>query len=94
MPKRNSVREYLMNIDEYEFEEELTHSNLADLLEKMADEVRKGELVELPMPSLREGKIDLPLGEPIETGIEVKIRKSTIRVLVALRWDRVELTEE
>jgi len=83
-----------MNIDEYEFEEELTHSNLADLLEKMADEIRKGEVLELPMPSLRDGKIDLHLGEPVETGIEVKIRKSSIRVLVALHWNRVELTEE
>ena len=83
-----------MDIDEYEFEEELTHSNLAELLEKLADEIRKGELLELPMPSVREGHINLRLGEPIETGIEVKIRKSTIRVSLALRWNRVEAVEE
>jgi hypothetical protein len=46
------------------------------------------------MPSLREGQIELQLGEPIETGLEVKIRKSTIRVILALRWKRVESVEE
>ena len=83
-----------MDIDEYEFEEELTQSKLADLLERMAEEIRKGERIELPMPSLREGQIDLQLGEPIETGVEVKIRKSTIRVTLALRWYREETKEE
>ena len=83
-----------MDIDEYEFEEELTRTKLADLLEKLENEVRRGEILELPMPSLREGKIDLLLGEPIETGLEVKIRKSTIRVTLALRWNRVETVEE
>ncbi|MFW9862127.1 MAG: hypothetical protein ACFFEX_11415 [Candidatus Thorarchaeota archaeon] len=83
-----------MDIDEYEFEEERTHSKLAELLEKMAEEIRKGECIELPMPSLREGQIELQLGEPIETGLEVKIRKSTIRVNLALRWKRAESLEE
>ncbi|MFX0056502.1 MAG: hypothetical protein ACFFAX_05485 [Promethearchaeota archaeon] len=83
-----------MDIDEYEYEEELTHSQLADRLQKMADDIRKGELIELPMPSVREGQIDLRLDEPIETGLEVKIRKSTIRVTLALRWNRVETVEE
>jgi len=46
------------------------------------------------MPSLREGQIELRLGEPIETGVEVKIRKSTIRVNISLRWHRVETAEE
>ncbi|MHA2193452.1 MAG: hypothetical protein ACXAAR_08500 [Candidatus Thorarchaeota archaeon] len=44
-----------MDIDEYEFEEERTHAKVAELLEKLADEIRKGERIELPMPSLREG---------------------------------------
>ena len=83
-----------MDIDEYEFEEELTCSKLADRLEKMADDIRRGEILELPMPSVREGIIELRIAEPIETGIEVKIRKSTIRVNVALHWDRVATTEE
>ncbi len=82
-----------MEIDEYEFEEELTHSKLAERLEMMAEHIRKGNMLELPMPSLREGIIELQLGEPIETGIEVRIRKSTIRVNLALRWDRVEPQE-
>lgn len=83
-----------MDIDEYEYEEELTHSKLADLLERMADDIRRGELLELPMPSLREGQISLLLGEPIEAGLEVIIRKSTIRVNLALRWNRLESLEE
>jgi len=83
-----------MDIDEYEFEEELTQAKLAELLEKMADDIRRGDMLELPMPSLREGKIDLQIGEPIETGLEVKIRKSTVRVNLALRWNRVETVED
>ena len=83
-----------MDIDEYEFEEELTQTKLAELLEKMADDIRRGDMLELPMPSLREGKIDLQIGEPIETGLEVKIRKSTVRVNLALRWNRVETVED
>jgi hypothetical protein len=83
-----------MDIDEYEYEEELTQSKLAERLERMADDIRRGEILELPMPSLREGQIELRLGEPIETGVEVKIRKSTIRVNISLRWHRVETAEE
>ena len=82
-----------MDIDQFEFEEELTHNALADLLERIADEIRRGEKLELPMPSLREGVITLPVSEPIETGIEVKIRKSRIRLNIALGWTRVDFTE-
>lgn len=83
-----------MDIDQFEFEEELTQSALADMLEKLADEIRRGESLELPMPSLREGVITLPFSEPIETGIEVKIRKSKIRLNIALGWTRLDFMEE
>ncbi len=82
-----------MDIDQFEFEEELTQNALADLLEKVADEIRRGESLELPMPSLREGVITLPLNEPIETGIEVKLRKSKIRLNIALGWTRSDFAE-
>lgn len=80
-----------MEIDEYEFEEEVTHSVLAERLEKMAEEIKKGDKLELPMPSRREGVIELTIGEPVELGIEVRIRKSTIRLNVSLGWERIEL---
>ncbi|UCH04236.1 MAG: amphi-Trp domain-containing protein [Candidatus Thorarchaeota archaeon] len=80
-----------MEIDEYEFEEEVTHSVLAERLEKMAEEIKKGDKLELPMPSRREGVIELTIGEPVEMGIEVRIRKSTIRLTVSLGWERIEL---
>lgn len=80
-----------MEIDEYEFEEEVTHSVLAERLEKMAEEIKKGDKLELPMPSRRGGVIELTIGEPVEMGIEVRIRKSTIRLNVSLGWERIEL---
>lgn len=79
-----------MEIDEYEFEEEVTHSVLAERLEKMAEEIKKGDQLVLPMPSRREGVIQLSIGEPVEMGIEVKIRKSTIRLNVSLGWERID----
>ncbi|MFQ5832702.1 MAG: hypothetical protein ACE5H4_08375 [Candidatus Thorarchaeota archaeon] len=80
-----------MDIDEYEFEEEVTHSILAERLERMAEEIKRGDKLELPMPSRREGVLELALGEPIEMGIEVRMRKSTIRLNVSLGWERIEV---
>jgi len=75
-----------MQIEDFEFEEEKTLSNLADLLVDIAEQLRNADTLELPMPSLREGSIQLPIGEPIETGIEVGIRKRFIHVKFALSW--------
>ncbi len=75
-----------MRIDDYEFEEERTLVGLADLLERIASEIRDGEKLELPMPSLKEGFIQLPLGEPVETGIEVNLRKSFIHFNLSMSW--------
>ncbi|MFW9945025.1 MAG: hypothetical protein ACFFB7_08510, partial [Candidatus Sifarchaeia archaeon] len=64
---------------------------LAERLEKMAEDIKKGDKLEIPMPSRREGVIELTIGEPVEMGIEVRIRKSTIRLNVSLGWERIEL---
>lgn len=83
-----------MRIEDYEFEQEMTLTNLADLLEEIAEQIRKGDDLELPMPTLQEGKIIVPIGEPVETGIEVKIRRQFIHVNVALAWNRPGLEKE
>jgi len=83
-----------MRIEDYEFEQEMTLTNLADLLEEITEQIRKGADLELPMPTLQEGTIVVPIGEPVETGIEVKIRKQFIHVNVALAWNRPRLPEE
>ena len=75
-----------MKIDDYEFEEEKTLSSLAELLEKLVIQIREGENIELPMPSLKEGVITLPLGEPVETGIEVNLRKRFVHLRISLSW--------
>jgi hypothetical protein len=77
-----------MRIEEYEFEEEKTLNNLADLLVEVAEQIRAGEKLELPMPTLKEGVIEVPLGEPVESGIEVTIRRHFIHVIFALSWRR------
>jgi hypothetical protein len=87
-----------MRIEDYEFEEEKTLANLADLLTSIADQLRENGELELPMPTLREGIIKLPIGEPVETGIEVSLRKHFIHLKLALSWRRpttkVSTTEE
>ena len=83
-----------MRIEEYEFEEEKTLSNLADLLVEIAEQIRAGKKLELPMPTLQEGIIEVPLGEPIETSIEVTIRRHFIHVDLALAWRRGKVEEE
>ncbi|MCF2136906.1 MAG: hypothetical protein K9W43_06630 [Candidatus Thorarchaeota archaeon] len=77
-----------MRIDDYEFEEEKTLRNLAELLTRIAEQVAQGSELELPMPSLRDGIITLPLGEPVETGIEVAFRKEYIHLRIDLSWTR------
>ncbi len=52
-----------MQIDEYEFEEEMTLTSLAELFSKLAEDVTEGQRLELRMPSLKSGVIELPLGE-------------------------------
>jgi len=83
-----------MRIEEFEFEEEKTLSNLADLLVEIAEQIRVGNKLELPMPTLKEGVLEIPLGEPIETGIEVTIRRHFIHVNLALSWRRRKGEEE
>ena len=83
-----------MRIDDFEFEEEKTFSTLAELLRKIAQEIEDGEELELPMPSRREGVIKLGLSEPIETGIEVNLRKQYIHVNISLAWMKPETGEE
>ena len=78
----------MMRIEEYEFEEEKTLENLADLLVDIAEQIRLGEKLKLPMPTLKEGVIEIPLGEPVETGIEITIRRHFIHVDLALAWRR------
>lgn len=82
-----------MRIEEYEFEEEKTLSNLADLLVEIAEQIRAGEKLQLPMPTLKEGVIEVPLGEPIETGIEVTIRRHFIHVDFSLAWRKLKVEE-
>ena len=83
-----------MRIEDYEFEQEMTLTNLADLLEEIAEQIRKGDDLELPMPTLQEGTITMPIGEPVETGIELKIRKQFIHVTLSLAWTRPRTTKE
>lgn len=77
-----------MRIEDYEFEQEKTLANLADLLTDIANQLRQKSELELPMPTLREGLIKLPIGEPVETGIEVGLRKHFIHLKINLSWQR------
>ena len=83
-----------MQIDEYEFEEEMTLASLAELFSKLAEDVAEGQRLELRMPSLKAGVIELPLGEPVETGLEVSLRKQSVRLSITLSWALVKPTEE
>ena len=83
-----------MQIDEYEFEEEMTLTSLAELFSKLAEDVTEGQKLELRMPSLKSGVIELPLGEPVETGLEVSLRKQSVRLSITLSWALVEPREE
>ncbi|MFX1580386.1 MAG: hypothetical protein ACFFBJ_12105 [Promethearchaeota archaeon] len=82
-----------MRIEEYEFEEEKTLENLANLLVDIAEQIRAGEKLELPMPTLKEGVVEVPLSEPVETGIEVTIRRHFIHVDLALAWRRSKVED-
>ena len=79
-----------MQIEDYEYEEEKTLANLASLLEDIAQQLRENESLVLPMPSLKDGKITLPIGEPVETEIEVGIRKHFIHLVLDLSWRKPE----
>ncbi len=83
-----------MRIEDYEFEQEKTLANLADLLTNIADQLRNNGELELPMPTLQEGIIKVPIGEPVETGIEVGLRKHFIHLKIALSWRRPTTQEE
>ncbi|UCE11059.1 MAG: hypothetical protein JSW61_03755 [Candidatus Thorarchaeota archaeon] len=83
-----------MRIEDYEFEELKTRAALADLLSSMADQIRDGKSLELPMPTLKEGQIVVALGEPIETEIEISLRKHFTHVKIGLEWEKPESKEE
>jgi len=83
-----------MRIEDYEYEQERTLANLADLLTNIADQLRDNGELELPMPTLQEGIVKIPIGEPVETGIEVGLRKHFIHLKIALSWRRPTIQEE
>ena len=83
-----------MQIDDFEFEEEMTHAALAEFLTRIAEDISRGEKVEVQMPSLREGVLQLPLGEPVEMGIEVNLRKNFIHFNLRMSWRRPKVLEE
>ena len=83
-----------MRIEDYEFEKERTLADLADLFINIAEQLRENGDLELPMPTLREGVIKIPIGEPVETGIEVGLRKHFIHLKIALAWQRPIAKEE
>lgn len=83
----------MLRIDDYEYEEEETLSSLADLLKDIAQQVAERGDLELPMPSFKTGIIELPLSEPVETGIEVALRKQSVRLRIDLRWSVAESKE-
>ncbi len=77
-----------MKIEDFEFEELNTQVALAELLEKIARQIREGKELELPMPTVKDGFIRVPLGEPIETGIEVNLRKYFTHVTIEMSWEK------
>lgn len=85
---------WFLRIEDYEFEQEKTLANLADLLTSIADQLRDNGELELPMPTLKEGVIKIPIGEPVETGIEIALRKHFIHLKIALAWQRPVTKEE
>ena len=83
-----------MRIQDYEFEEEKTLTSLTELFQSITDQLEEGKKLELPMPSLKEGKLEVPLGEPIETDVEVSIRKHFVHLNLKLAWPREDILEE
>jgi amphi-Trp domain-containing protein len=83
-----------LRIEDYEFEELKTRAALADLLVSVAEQIREGKNLELPMPTLKEGTIVMAIGEPIETEIEVSLRKHFTHVKIGLEWEKPESKEE
>lgn len=83
-----------MRIEDYEFEELKTQSEVADLLISIGEQIKQGKKLELPMPTLREGIIEIPLNEPIEAGLEVSLRKFFTHVTITLSWEKFRERED
>ena len=82
------------DIEEYEFEEIFTREQLADLLEGIADQIRKGFIVSIPAPIKKDGRIKVTISELINVGISIRTRKKRTSIKLELISEPTEIPIE
>jgi len=82
------------DVEEYEFEEIYTREQIADLLESIAEQIRKGFLINIPAPIKKDGKIKVTISELITLGISIRLRKNRSNIKLELTSEPTELPEE
>ena len=86
----------LQDVEEYEYEEMYTKEQLAEFLEKLAEQMRKGFEIDVPAPIKKDGVIKLSISELVNVKISIKKRK--FRTWVSLTFwsepSKIEKEEE
>ncbi|MGQ4892917.1 MAG: amphi-Trp domain-containing protein [Candidatus Njordarchaeia archaeon] len=84
----------MQEVEEYEYEELYTKDQLADFLEKIAEQVRKGFEVSIPAPIKKDGIISLSISELVNIKISVKKRKFRTWVSLTFWSEPSKIREE
>ncbi len=82
------------DIEEYEFEEIFTREQLAELLENIADQIKKGFIVSIPTPIKKDGKIKVTISELINVGISIRARRKRTTITLELISEPTEIPIE
>ena len=86
----------MQDVEEYEYEELYTKEQLAEFLEKLAEQMREGFEIDVPAPIKKDGVIKLSISELVNVKISIKKRK--FRTWVSLTFwsepSKIEKEEE
>lgn len=82
------------DVEEYEFEDIYTREQIAELLESLAEQIRKGFKLTIPMPIRKDGEISVTISELLN--MEISVRKTKNRTNISLNiWSEpTEIYEE
>ncbi len=81
-------------MEEYEYEDIFTREQIAEFLETIAEQIRKGYKLTIPMPIRKDGEIVVSVSELLNMEISVRKTKSRTNISLSIWSKPTEIYEE
>lgn len=81
------------DVEEYEFEDIFTREQIADFLETLAEQIRKGFKIAIPMPVRKDGNINITISELLNVEIEIRKTRNRTNLMINIWSEPTEILE-